>query len=413
MTVAGLGATVALPVWTLARGFRCNAYPSAASRLFVLRPFWYAMLFMPVLAAATLLGGVLGLPFAMSGPTGRWALGLTAALLAIASLVGYAGSRRLAVRSLAVRMPRLPHPFHGLRVVQLSDLHVGPHTSRRFLAQIVEQVRRARPDLIVLTGDQIDDFPSDVYRFNHAFAELQAPLGIYVVAGNHDLYANWPAVHQGLAEGGFDVLVNQAVPLERDGQRLWIAGTGDPAAGSSLGAKPGSPAPDIDRTLAGIPPGEPVLALAHNPALWPALAHRGVDLTLSGHTHYGQLALPSRNWSMASPFLKLAMGWHQQGDALLYINPGTNYWGIPFRIGTPPEVTVLTLETSPRDGAGIRAEANRKAAIMNSSHSARTPSCETSRAGNPGSHKHVTRRQPASTSCSRRRPRVPSLPLRW
>ena len=87
--------------------------------------------------------------------------------------------------------------------------------------------------------------------------------------------------------------------------------------------------------------------LAHNPALWPALAERGVELTLSGHTHYGQIAIPWLGWSLASPFLEHAMGEHRQDGSYLYINPGTNYWGIPFRIGTPPEVTVLTLRAAP------------------------------------------------------------------
>jgi predicted MPP superfamily phosphohydrolase len=92
-----------------------------------------------------------------------------------------------------------------------------------------------------------------------------------------------------------------------------------------------------------VPPGAFAIVLAHNPALWPELAARGVPLTLSGHTHYGQLAIPRLGWSLASPFLEHAMGVHTRNGSTLYINPGTNYWGIPVRIGTPPEVTVLTL----------------------------------------------------------------------
>ena len=101
--------------------------------------------------------------------------------------------------------------------------------------------------------------------------------------------------------------------------------------------------PDAPRTLAGIPPGDFVVVLAHNPALWPALVEGGTDLTLSGHTHYGQVAIPRWNWCLASPFLRHAMGVHRAGNAVLYINPGTNYWGIPLRIGTPSEVTVIEL----------------------------------------------------------------------
>ena len=109
-----------------------------------------------------------------------------------------------------------------------------------------------------------------------------------------------------------------------------------------MGPNP-SVAPDVERTLAAVPPGAFTLALAHNPALWPQLAARDVDLTLSGHTHYGQLAVPRLGWSMASLFLELAMGTYRTGDSVLYINPGTNFWGIPFRIGALPEVTVVTL----------------------------------------------------------------------
>ncbi len=144
---------------------------------------------------------------------------------------------------------------------------------------------------------------------------------------------------------GMRVLVNAAVPLARNGSTIWLGGTGDPAARSGPGSG-GAPAPDIPRTLAGIPPGAFTVVLAHNPALWPMLAERGVELTLSGHTHYGQLAIPRLQWSAASPFLRLAMGLHDEGGSTLYINPGTNYWGIPFRVGTPPEITVITLRTS-------------------------------------------------------------------
>ena len=85
------------------------------------------------------------------------------------------------------------------------------------------------------------------------------------------------------------------------------------------------------------------VVLAHNPALWPHLAERGVRLTLSGHTHYGQVAIPRLGWSLASMFLEHAMGAYSKGRSVLYINPGTNYWGLPLRLGALPEVTVVTL----------------------------------------------------------------------
>jgi hypothetical protein len=307
------------------------------------------MLFMPLLAVAAVVGSVAGLPFGAGRVAGIWSVAAVAALLAVASLIGYIGAGRLVVRHLDVRLPTLPAAFDGARIVQISDVHVGPHTSRRHLARIADAARDARPDVVVHTGDQVDDFPRDVEHFVAAFGGVTAPLGVFAVAGNHDVIAGWDRVRQGLADAGITVLVNEAVPLERGGERIWLAGTGDPAGNAWRQGGGGKAAPDVDRALDRVPPGEPTIALAHNPALWPELARRGVDLTLSGHTHYGQLAIPGLGWNIASSFLDLSMGMHHRDRSLLYISPGTNYWGVPFRIGTPPEVTVLTLRRCPPD----------------------------------------------------------------
>lgn len=327
------------PALVLARGFGGQAYPSAPVRLWVLRPFWYAQLFVPLVAIAGILGALGGLPFGVPGRAGRWAMAGAAGVLAVLAAWGYLGTKRLVVRRMDVALAGLPAGLEGMRVAQLSDLHVGPHTSRRHLARIAAAVREARPDVIAVTGDQVDDYARDVEPFAAAFGGLAAPLGVFAVPGNHDVYAGWPAVRRGLEAMGWTVLVNRAVPRERNGARFWVAGTGDPAGGPA--------APDVARTLAGIPPGEFTLALAHNPALWPALAERGVPLTLSGHTHHGQLSVPALRWSVASVFLEHAMGSYQANGSTLYINPGTNFWGIPFRIGALPEVTVVTLRRAP------------------------------------------------------------------
>jgi len=118
--------------------------------------------------------------------------------LAVLALFGYAGTRRLVVRRLTVHMPRLPAAYDGLRVVQVSDLHVGPHTPRGFLERVARAARDEQPDLLVISGDQVDDFARDVELFNRAFADLAAPCGVFTVAGNHDVYAGWEAVHRGL-----------------------------------------------------------------------------------------------------------------------------------------------------------------------------------------------------------------------
>ncbi len=342
----------ASPLLALARWFGGSVAPSALARLWVLRPFWYTQLLLPLLAIAGLLGALVGLPFGSSGAGGRLAMAVVGLVYGGGVLAGYIGARWLVVRHLDVRLPQLPARLEGLRIAQVSDLHVGPHTSRRHLEKIVAAIHAGQPDLIAITGDQVDDYAADVAHFAAAFGELSAPLGVFAIAGNHDVYAGWDGVRAGMESVGMQVLVNAAVAVEHNGARLWVAGVGDPA-GTYVQRVGEQVAPDIARTLASIPEGEFTLALAHNPALWPALAQRGVPLTLSGHTHHGQFSIPRLGWSMASPFLEHAMGHYRQASSLLYINPGTNYWGIPFRIGALPEVTVLVLQSASAAESGI------------------------------------------------------------
>ena len=345
LTVAVIVVAAILPLFALVQRFRGH-YPSAFTRLFVFRPFWYVQLAAPLVAIGGLAAFLAGLPFGIGLASGRWAVAVIGSVFVIGAVAGYIGSRQLRVKFLQARFPDLPAGLAGLRIVQISDLHVGPHTSTRFLSRVSRAVREANADIIAITGDQVDDYPGDVGPFAAAFAELRAPLGVYAIAGNHDVYAGWEQVHAGLRAMGLRVLVNEAVELSRGGARFWLAGTGDPAGLGGPQAPDRSVAPDVARTLQGISPGSFTIVLAHNPALWPGLAERGVHLTLSGHTHYGQLSIPRIGWSLASVFLEHAMDWHVRGQSLLYINPGTNYWGLPLRLGALPEVTVITLAQS-------------------------------------------------------------------
>lgn len=284
-----------------------------------------------------MIGGALA---GRSVTTGQWALGVGGFLLATLFLAGYIGSRKLVVRKLTIPVTGLPEEFEGLRITQLSDLHVGPQTSRRFLARVARQVEESTPDVIAVTGDMVDDFARDVDIYASAFGSLSAPLGVYVIPGNHDIYADWPAVRERLQRLPLKVLVNDVHLVYRGDARIAILGTGDPAGGSGGTAAGG---PDINAALALLPPSVVTIALAHNPLLWPALAQAGIALTLSGHTHNGQFAIPALGWSLASPFLDHTMGLYREDPSRLYINPGTNYWGIPFRLGTPAEVTAIML----------------------------------------------------------------------
>lgn len=346
-TILAVFLFLGVAVVRLLTSIRDRAYPSKAQRLFVMRPFWYAQISLLPMSLAGAAAWIVGLPFGRAVAFGQVAALAVGGTMLVVIVAGYVGSRRLVVRRLEFAYPDLPRAFDGFTIAQLSDLHVGPHTSASFLARIVREVEQAKPDLIAHTGDQVDDYDQDVARFARVFGPVRAPHGVFAIAGNHDVYAGWPGVRAGMEAAGMRVLVNGSTTIERDGERVWIAGTGDPAGLQTFGEKQLDVAPDLARTLSGIPDGAFVIALAHNPALWPPLAKAGVHLTLSGHTHHGQLSIPWLDWSLASPFLELDHGTHTRGRSKLYINPGTNYWALPLRIGAWPEVTLVTLRRIP------------------------------------------------------------------
>jgi hypothetical protein len=328
-------------------------YPSAAFRLLVVRPFLYANLMLPLVAGAGIVGALGGAPFGGGHAleAGRVLAFVCLVALSIVLVAGYFGSNWLVVRHVDAFVPGLPPSFDGLKIGQLSDLHVGPHTSRRFIDRVVHATHALAPDLIAITGDLVDDRAEDVAVYANLLGSLSAPSGVFMIPGNHDVYAGWDDVEQALRRANLGtVLVNEARVIRRGGDSIVLVGTGDPAGGRRGTSRA---APDIDRALAGVPEDATVIAFAHNPSLWPSLASRGVALTLSGHTHWGQFALPRLGWSLASPFLAHAMGAHTSEDAVLYISPGTGYWGIPFRLGARPEVTLVTLRRAEEAAASV------------------------------------------------------------
>ena len=348
--------TIPIVAFALWRGW--PFYPGAAFRLLVVRPFWYMQLLLPLVSAAGLLGLIVGAPFGAALLVGRILAGAMLAVATVLLVLGYIGTRRLVVRRVDVEVPELPPEFDGLRIVQLSDLHIGPHTNRRFLERVVRTARSLQPDIIAVTGDLIDDRSEDVAAYARALGGLEAPLGVYMIPGNHDVYAGWDEVEVALIEANLGtVLVNDVRLVTRGESTIALLGTGDPAGGARGTTRA---APDVERALAQVSEGAVVIAFAHNPALWPSLARRGVALTLSGHTHWGQFAIPRLGWSLASPFLEHAMGAHQSEDALLYISPGTGYWGIPFRLGASPEVTLVTLSAGPTAAMRARRASSRR-----------------------------------------------------
>jgi hypothetical protein len=249
----------------------------------------------------------------------------------------------ISVERISIRLDRLPDQFRGLRIVQISDFHYAEFTEPYFLREIIRRVNRLKPDLVALNGDYVTagfSSPEHTNHFAYRCAEilsaLECPLR-YSVLGNHDSTFAEPAVIDALKIHGLNLLYNNFVPLERDGRRLWIAGTGD-----ALNDKM-----SLDEA---IPPAsrkdsEPVILMAHEPDVLPLVTRYNVDLMLSGHTHGGQVRLPFLPPINLPPLGRdYVEGLFRLGPTQLYVNRGIGTVGLPLRFNCPPEITEITLE---------------------------------------------------------------------
>ncbi|MEC8424977.1 MAG: metallophosphoesterase [Myxococcota bacterium] len=262
-------------------------------------------------------------------------VGLTGFVMA----VGYREARRLA-RTVAVDIPieGLPPALHGLRIVQLSDIHVGPTIRRSYLQAIVDRVNELTPDLVAITGDLIDGSVAVRGPDVAPLADLKARHGTFFCTGNHEYYSG---VHEWLAELerlGVKPLVNAHTVLEHDGARFLVAGVTDYSAARM---EP-SHATDPEQAIAGAPEGLGArVLLAHQPrSAYAAAALDFFDLQLSGHTHGGQYAPWTALVQLVQPF---AVGLHRLRRMWIYTSRGTGYWGPPVRLAAPSEITVLRL----------------------------------------------------------------------
>lgn len=221
----------------------------------------------------------------------------------------------------------------GLRIVQFSDLHVS-HTIRRpMVERIVTLITELSPDIIVFTGDLADGSVSMLTEDVAPLASLHAPLGKYFVTGNHEYYSG---VHPWLEEArrlGFTVLLNSHRTLEYKGCPLVLAGVTDFHAGRLAPEHASSPKQALD----GAPEGPYRILLAHQPLSFTEAKAQGCHLTLSGHTHGGQYLPYTVLIHLVQPWVA---GLYEEEGHRLYVNRGTGFWGPPFRLGSPSEITL-------------------------------------------------------------------------
>jgi predicted MPP superfamily phosphohydrolase len=248
----------------------------------------------------------------------------------------------------------LPESFRGLKVVQLSDIHLaGFYNHPDHIRKVVEKVNRLEPDIILFTGDLVHNFSEELDPFVDILNQLDAPLGKFAVLGNHDYghYYEWPSKAEEAANldrvksqfraSGFDLLLNEYRTISLNGHSLEVIGV------ENWGKPPFPQYGNLGEALEGSNPDLVKILLSHDPSHWDLRVREqeDIDLTLSGHTHGMQLGLEIGNfrWSPSRWTYKHWAGLYRENGQYLYVNRGLGYTGFPGRVGIRPEITFITL----------------------------------------------------------------------
>jgi len=257
------------------------------------------------------------------------------------------GQARVARTRVRVELPGLAPALDGLRVVQISDLHIGNGLEGEKLARMVERSNAQHPDLIVITGDIFDFDPAFIEDGMKQLAGLRARCGVYAILGNHDVYTGTQQVVEGFARfaPGIRLLRDEIVKLPLPAP-LYLAGIEDP--GQDWSARR-LELPAIERLAAQRPADGPTVLLVHRPEAFSQAARLGFPLVLAGHTHGGQLALPTPGgpWNLARTVTRFTRGRYQLGDSTLYVTRGIGVGGPALRVNCSREITTVELAPAP------------------------------------------------------------------
>jgi uncharacterized protein len=244
-----------------------------------------------------------------------------------------------------ILLRRWPALLDGFTIALLSDFHYDAIFSVHPIRAAIGMVNGLRPDLIALAGDFVSEpcFGPAAKGAQQAepcaqlLRKLEAPHGLWAIMGNHDTSTDPRRVTGALRDVGIQVLVNQSVPIERNGGRFWLGGVNDAVEAQA----------DLAGTLEKVPSGEATVLLAHEPDYADFVARHSVDLQLSGHSHGGQIRLPLvPMFYLPELAKKYIWGLYKIRELTLYTNPGLGTIGIPARVNCPPEITLLTMRHS-------------------------------------------------------------------
>lgn len=270
-------------------------------------------------------------------------------------LFGFSNKYKYQVKNIKLSFKNLPAAFKGMRMVHISDIHSGSFQDIRAVNKGIDLILKQQPDLIVFTGDLVNDRASEMEPYQNSFGRLTAPLGVFSTLGNHDYgdYVQWPsaqakydnleALKKVHATMGWRLLMNEHVVLEKNGEKIALLGI------ENWGAKARFPKyGKMDLAHAGTDDIPFKILLSHDPSHWDAQIlpeYSSIDLMLSGHTHGMQFGLenPYFKWSPVQWMYKQWAGLYEQGAQKLYVNRGYGFIGYPGRVGILPEITVIEL----------------------------------------------------------------------
>jgi uncharacterized protein len=305
-------------------------------------------------AASSMLAFLLVLPFRLFAGVkpspGRRAF-LEKSVAAVPFVAGayglFYGRLNLEVARRPIWLARLPKAFEGFRIAQISDIHIGPFMTEEEIRRYAAICNETKPDLIALTGDFVTWDPGTQQALVRALSGLRAPLGVFGCLGNHDA---WAGVEDSLTRlfgaAGIRILRQQAAPIQTHGETLNLLGIDFAGSRHMPQSYRRRFRPDPLREIAPLlSPATANILLSHNPDTFDDAAEMGIDLSLAGHTHGGQLALefispqiaPSR---LVTPYVS---GLFEKPGGQLYVNRGIGTIGVPMRVGSPPEITVFEL----------------------------------------------------------------------
>ena len=300
----------------------------------VLGPPWFAWLCFAIIYTLFMaLAWIVG-KAAASRRTPRLASRAFLWMTIVAGVVGvYQCLIPLRVERVPVALKDLPPQLEGMRIAIIADLHTGLFSRPSRLRQIFSTTNALAPDAVLLAGDLVDDDPHYLPKLIDGMRPLATSIPLFAVLGNHEMYGAPLEFIDRVRATRIRLLVNEGAAV----RNVWLAGISDYAA-----QRP-ELRPDMAAALRGRPSGAFPILVSHQPKSFDEARRRGVPLTLCAHTHGGQCGFRPLQWSLAGLFLPYHMGLYERGGSQIYVNTGTGYWLLPWRLGVTPEITLIEL----------------------------------------------------------------------